>query len=363
MITALAPGKILLLGGYAVLERPNVAYVLAVNKYVEAVLRRLPTNEIIIDMPNFGLSLNGDWSRFAGSLDGHEKARFVIHAISTCAKYLDYKKIHRKGFELRTTSDEAFMVNSGKSGLGSSAAVTVATVAAVLGYHGIRDIKIIHRIAQFSHAQAQGKIGSGFDIASACYGSIEYVRYSPDCMSPDFAYNINLFGKQIEDEWDYKIEKIRIPEGLQLVMANFPGTGASTPNMVRGLHEWMGKNPDRYREIMRSIDTADRLAIKALQMNHLDIFKKHFTSARLETKKLGEESGIEIESNEHSRLIEASMRHGAFVCRLPGAGGGDAIVALALDKTDKKRLEAFWRSCGLHILDVAAIAGGCRYVQ
>ena len=37
----------------------------------------------------------------------------------------------------------------------------------------------MHRVAQLAHCSAQGKIGSGFDISSAVFGSHRYRRFSP----------------------------------------------------------------------------------------------------------------------------------------------------------------------------------------
>ena len=85
-----------------------------------------------------------------------------------------------------------------KTGLGSSAAMTTAVVAALLQYLGVVDLSsskdqqqendsrgrdIVHIVAQTAHCIAQGKVGSGFDVASAVYGSQRYVRFSPEVIS------------------------------------------------------------------------------------------------------------------------------------------------------------------------------------
>lgn len=85
-----------------------------------------------------------------------------------------------------------------KTGLGSSAAMTTAVVAALLHYLGVVDLSspkdqqqendtgdldTVHIIAQTAHCIAQGKVGSGFDVASAVYGSQRYVRFSPEVIS------------------------------------------------------------------------------------------------------------------------------------------------------------------------------------
>lgn len=44
-------------------------------------------------------------------------------------------------------------------------------------------IELAHNVAQFSHCAAQGKIGSGFDVSSAIYGSQIYTRFSPSIIA------------------------------------------------------------------------------------------------------------------------------------------------------------------------------------
>jgi phosphomevalonate kinase len=74
-----------------------------------------------------------------------------------------------------------------KTGLGSSAALTTSLVSSLLQFFdvtrvGLRadsdDRRVVHNLAQLVHASAQGKIGSGFDVAAAVYGT----PLSPDCL-------------------------------------------------------------------------------------------------------------------------------------------------------------------------------------
>ena len=73
-----------------------------------------------------------------------------------------------------------------KTGMGSSAALTTSLVGSLLQYFDVVDIsapdelngvfgkskRIVHNLAQLAHPIAQGKIGSGFDVASAVYGIV-----------------------------------------------------------------------------------------------------------------------------------------------------------------------------------------------
>ena len=111
-----------------------------------------------------------------------------------------------------------------KTGLGSSAALVTALTAALLAYYLPKDTldlstelgkRQLHNLAQAAHCAAQGKVGSGFDIASAVYGSCLYKRFSPSILSNHAEPGKAKFGSQIKaivDEsddvkWDHEIVK------------------------------------------------------------------------------------------------------------------------------------------------------------
>lgn len=66
-----------------------------------------------------------------------------------------------------------------KTGLGSSAALVTSLTAALLAFFGLiepssvlssESSSLVHNLSQLVHCKAQGKVGSGFDVATAIYG-------------------------------------------------------------------------------------------------------------------------------------------------------------------------------------------------
>lgn len=43
-------------------------------------------------------------------------------------------------------------------------------------------LNLYHNVAQYAHSRAQGKVGSGFDVSSAIFGSQVYYRFSTECL-------------------------------------------------------------------------------------------------------------------------------------------------------------------------------------
>lgn len=82
-----------------------------------------------------------------------------------------------------------------KTGLGSSAALITSLVSALLLHLGViphtsfhtpesNGRRLAHNVAQYIHCLAQGKVGSGFDVAAAVFGSQIYTRFDPSVIEP-----------------------------------------------------------------------------------------------------------------------------------------------------------------------------------
>ena len=83
-----------------------------------------------------------------------------------------------------------------KTGLGSSAALITSLTAALLVHFGVitresitgdgdaDSRRLAHNLAQFVHCLAQGKVGSGFDVSAAVFGSQVYTRFDPRVIQP-----------------------------------------------------------------------------------------------------------------------------------------------------------------------------------
>jgi len=140
-----------------------------------------------------------------------------------------------------------------KTGLGSSAALITALTAALLKFYADIDIatedgkRIVHNLAQAAHCAAQGKVGSGFDIAAAVYGSCVYRRFDPAILesvlldSKDAKeFNVQQryrLAQTVGMVWQMEINEFQLPPGLRIVMGDV-AAGSSTPSMVRSVLKW-----------------------------------------------------------------------------------------------------------------------------
>lgn len=167
-----------------------------------------------------------------------------------------------------------------KTGMGSSAALVTSIVGALLRFFGVislpgmdgegdglnnetngdggredEGLRIAHNLSQICHCHAQGKVGSGFDVSSAIYGSHIYTRFSKGVIN-DFLESVASLTKGEEDglqlseslsnqlvelvndaEWDCTVSPISLPPGLELLMADVCG-GSESPSMARKILDW-----------------------------------------------------------------------------------------------------------------------------
>ncbi len=372
VIESKAPGKILWLGGYAILERPNVGLVTTTdNAYVTARITLLDNNDVNLSAYDLDEKYNGSINLITGEIspDASQMLNLLKTSCEIASMYALSKGKNIKGLKVSTKNDRqfAYTLESGKlskSGLGASAAVIVTAIKGILAAYGIDPMEneAAHKLSQLAHSVATGKVGSGFDIAAATYGSIVYTRYSPEILN-NFPkeYSYKDIKNIVEQHWDYKIEPISLPRNFKILMANYIGNAAITVSLVSKVNEFKAKNPNEYNKIIAKINEQDELAIFYLRklskgsgdLEDLAKFRAAFDSARLVTKELGVRAGIDIEDDEATELIEECKRHGALVARLPGAGGKDAIAAITINDEDYSQLKEFLLSKNeLKILEI-----------
>ena len=195
-----------------------------------------------------------------------------------------------------------------KLGLGSSAAICVASLAALIALEkktesstldlsALRDE--LYPLARRAHQIAQGG-GSGIDIAAACFGG--------------------TIAAQLSDSDLPKIHPVNLPTALCYEVLAHPGS-ASTAQFVRQVLSLEGTHASKFRSLMGKQSEASVLALRAAEENNAPGFVGALRGQLAALTGLGEAAGVPIVLPEVSRLNE--LLDGDS-CLLPsGAGGGD----------------------------------------
>lgn len=295
-----APGKLLLLGDYAVVYG-HPCIVTAVDKRLYVEMEQIDAQEDDIDTPQV------KESRFVLETLAYMKERFHINT-----------HVH-----ITTKGDFSHQV-----GLGSSSAVTVATAQAFnLLFHLELTKKQIFEISYAVNLIIQG-VGSGFDIAAATFGgTIEYVK-GGDTSEP------------------------LILSSLPLVVG-YSGIKADTPFYVRKVAEAFKERQGEMNSIFSTMHTIVEQAREYLVHADMQRAGACFTKAHKELQRLG------VSIPKLDAMVTAAVNAGAWGAKLSGAGGGDCMIALVSDDK-RKAVEDAITLAGGEIIPVSLQAEGVR---
>jgi phosphomevalonate kinase len=249
-----------------------------------------------------------------------------------------------------------------KTGLGSSAAIVTALTAALLSHYlppPLFDLstptgkRVLHNLAQVAHCSAQGKIGSGFDVASAVYGSCLYRRFSPALLAglpapgePGFAAALADLVIDVGGKWDCETRKevVGLPAGVAIRMCDVD-CGTQTVSMVKKVHEWRDANPELARQAYEGLQGRVEELAGVLKEGKVGEIGRVMGAVREGMRKLGRDSGVPIEpESQEAMLNELEKVEGVLGSVVPGAGGYDAAaVVMRDDEETEKRVKAFLR--------------------
>ncbi|KAI8902397.1 ribosomal protein S5 domain 2-type protein [Globomyces pollinis-pini] len=314
-----APGKVLLTGGYLVLDQRFRGLVVSVDARFQVKITDVNNSDgkWIVESPQF---TNGSWS-YKVSEDGIEslgdRNKFVEITLRLVLQYLvssglkgleslpdikieilgdndfysqaEYLQFNSLPSTLKSLSIIPKFNSVGctlsavhKTGLGSSAAMVASLVFALLTHFNSKSAAVnfdtyqAERLAQVCHCVAQGKIGSGFDISAAVHGTHSYRRFNPSIIKDALERNhsdakflflehdLTLF-KSIQSNWDSEHLTFNLPDAfvLQLGDVNF---GSNTPSMVSKVLAWRSENKDECERIWNQLNEFNESVTECFQL-------------------------------------------------------------------------------------------------
>lgn len=232
-LTIRTPGKLMVAGEFAVLERGYPLIVMAVDRYVYATIEDAETYTFTsedFELYDLEWTYNGKRVLFKNY---SPRLKFVTSALTTVLTYLKERGIPTTPFSMSVRSELDDQETGAKYGLGSSAAVVTAVITAVLEkflqYPPAR--RLIFKLAAIAHVRTQGS-GSGADIAASTYGGVLHFKsFQANWLKYELRNNRHIL-PVIQKQWRYlHIEPIEFPKDLHLRIG-WTGSPASTKSLV-----------------------------------------------------------------------------------------------------------------------------------
>jgi mevalonate kinase len=288
---ATAPGKIILFGEHSVVYK-GPAILLAVDRRATVTASRRDDKRIYIDSEDLGFSGYFDDGEYTAVTGKEWRGRNMMALAVATRKVMAHLGVDA-GVNLKVRSMIPIAV-----GLGSSAAVCVATTAAVGELFDGNLTK--EKISELSFEGEKVIHGnpSGADNSIATYGGI--MRY----------------------ERGEGLKRLRLENALPFVIGN-TRRKRSTRNMVEGVKVLKDRNPEVVDPIIYTMAGLSQTGLDALLRGD-----KHKLGDLMNINH-GLLSAIGVSTIELDDLVYAARQEGALGAKLTGAGGGGCMIALA----------------------------------
>lgn len=316
-VLARAPGKLVVLGEYVVLEG-GPALVMAVDHHCVAEIQ--PSEDAVCHLHTLSDCAE---DRSFDSAEGSDVA--IVDSVTR------HWPIEDVGAWRGRVDSSRLFVAGRKLGLGSSAAALVAWAGAWAAY--------TRREAESSassslteliglHRAIQAGAGSGLDVAASLHGGVLAFRLvsgeRPDVVS------------------------VTLPNSVRFVGVATP-QAASTPNLLARFDAWRVAEPAAAAMQLDRMRQVAEVGIASAGAGDAPQFLAAVQQYGLELDALGAAIGAEIVTPEHAAIAKVAARVGVTY-KLSGAGGGDIGLGLA---TDEEALEAF----------AAGVPAGCDVLR
>jgi len=291
----LAYGKVILLGEHAVVHgHPAVAG--AIDLDIRARAR-------VTAGPHTTLAVTGTWGVSASSADETQLGRALGRLVASVAPG-------------RAFAIDAVTTLPAGAGLGSSAALSVATARAIADAVGrVMNADELEAAANAAEAEFHDN-PSGVDVALAARGGLGVFRR----------------GRGLRP----------IHAKPELLAVGLSGEPRSTGTMVARIGQQLRDEPDRVRPLLQHLGDAATEGVVALTANDHEEIGHLFDRAQRALYELG------LSTDRIDQLVSVARQSGALGAKLTGAGGGGAVIAMPAEQTvdSAERIADAWAAVG-----------------
>lgn len=404
-VQASAPGKLYIAGEYAVVDGA-AAIAVAVNCYVTITIedenlqltttprknyygiitsknekykpllwtRSLTQAIAILDDEHDASTYSGALTDATPGTEAERSAKYYAYVLAAMrvvdayARECNAPNMERRLYNLHVDSELDDAKSGRKYGLGSSAAVTVATVRALCEWYGLSvSTPTVAKLALIVSSTV-AKSGSGGDVAASAYGGwIMYRAYNREWLGAELTLvesGESSFSKLLRKKWPrLEVRRLNVSPSLKLLVG-WTGSPASSAELVSSVESGAGSNagsnagsgagydaaetqpsvqtqpsrqtlPFTYEDFCACSEACVQRLIIALESYDLLGIARGFACNRQLLNDLGALTGTTIETPQLTELIESATNVG-LPAKTSGAGGGDCgIAVVSVDDTDR----------------------------
>ena len=307
-------GKLILFGEHAVVyNQPAVA--VALNRGLKVTIRSLTSSNSTSNV-QASLCSEGRLGRLAPT-----EAKALITALNQGVEWIISQGAKLRG-ELSFTVSGALPF---KVGLGSSAALSVASLRALAGLSSLQ-----------------------LDDHSLFEGAMEMERVFHQTPS-GLDHQVSISGGALcfrRTGGDFSHRSVTLSQPLHIALTWIPRQG-STASAVRGVAERRQQDPAKYNTLFSEIGELTALGIKALECGDLE----SLGSLLIENHQRLRSMGVSID--ELDKRCAEMMRSGALGAKMSGAGHGGTCFGLFAEQRQAERAASTLLSRGISALAIS----------
>lgn len=338
-----APGKVVVLGEYAVLEGAS-ALVSAVSARSRVRVEAHPEPGVWLRAPDIGVEgvrFFCDQGEIQYPEDIAPEVRRKLRLVETVVRHFEEEvqsgATSESGLRIEIDTHEFFSPGDGaKFGVGSSAATAVALVGALKGLCSLStpasspELDGLFELSLALHRDVQGGVGSGVDIAAGVYGGwLEFKPSQAGAGAPE-------------------VSPLVVPSSL-LVVPVFTGHSASTAAFVKRVYEAREGRRGEFDALIAALKEAAEAGVLAFRANDVPGFMGGVSGYFNLLRQLGELAEVSIVSEPHEdAAVVVAGRGGVY--KSSGAGGGDIGVALFAEGIEHAEFANELKNKGLRAL-------------
>lgn len=349
MVTAQAPGKLYIAGEYAVVETGYPAIIVALNQFVTVTVEKMADYGSIVSKQYQENSLLWQRDGDAVVFDNRDNPfHYILSAINLTEKYA--RELGKPLALYKLFVDSDLDSDDGKKyGLGSSAAVTVATVKALNKFYDLQmSADQIYKLAAIAHLDVQGN-GSLGDIAASVYGGwIAYRSFDKAWLAAE--RNSHSLAELLDLDWpQLQIDLLEAPAEMRLLIG-WTGSPASTSRLVDKITIAKAKKRAQYEAFLTESKATIEQLIKDFRAHSLAGIQAGIRHNRTLLNNLADFSGVAIETPLLKKMCELAEAKGG-AAKSSGAGGGDCGIVLIEKQQPIETLLSGWQAQGVEPLN------------
>ena len=350
-ITSKAPGKLFIAGEYAVVEPGHGAIIAAVSRYLTVTIDETTSVGTLTSTQNPDVVV--EWTR-EGELfraKGEHPYKLVEEAILVTEQYVRECGTPTNAlYSLSITSELDDAKRGIKYGLGSSGAVVVATIQAVLDFYETpRTPLLVYQLSVLTNLRLSQR-GSFGDIAASSFGGMVYYT-SPDRISLLEQIQSQSIKAICDADWK-DLTIIRLPEIPNFnLLVGWTGQVAITDSLIQATEKKRKVETDSafYKEFLKKSHAIVQGLQNAWNNQDIPALQEGIRANRALLNEFAREMQLEIETPALQTLCDLAEQVGACA-KTSGAGGGDCGICFTQNKQQRQQITTEWAKAQIQVL-------------